>query len=57
MDDVREDDTHIVVHEQHEDVHRGGHEQLTDLQEALIRQRHEEDEQADREPNELGREV
>ena len=57
MDDVREDDEHVVVHEQHEDVHRGGHEQLTDLQEALIEQRQMEDKQADREPAELGREI
>ena len=57
MDDIREDDSHVVVEEQHEETTREEHGQLTDLQEALIDQRRREDEQADREPAELGREV
>ena len=57
MDDIRESDEHVVVHEQNDDVHREGHGQLTDLQQSLIEQRHEEDQQADREPAELGWEV
>ena len=57
MDDIREDDSHVVVEEQHEDTTREGHGQLTELQQSLIEQRQREDEQADREPAELGREV
>lgn len=36
MDDVREDDKHVVVHEQHrEAVNRGGHED-TDREPAVL---------------------